>query len=91
MMLTVYFIDRYTYKRSEHKSCNYNRYNNRRNRANNRYNTVAEAKEACNLDPGCQSVYDGDCDESRNDVYLCPVGTTYSVSSSSCIFQKGNI
>ena len=81
MMLTVYFIDRYT--KLEQKSCLLSKYN--------RYNTVAEAKEACNLDSGCQSVYDNGCDERPTDIYLCPVGTTYRVSSSSCIFQKGNI
>ena len=81
MMLTVYFIDRYT--KLEQKSCLLSKYN--------RYNTVAEAKEACDLDPGCKSVYDNGCDESPNDAYLCPVGTPYIVSIFDCIFEKGNI
>ena len=76
-----YFIDRYT--KFELKHCYNDRYNS--------YNTVAEAKEACNLDSGCQAVYDNGCDESNNDVYLCRMGATYSNSGSSCIYEKGKI
>ena len=75
-----YFVDQYT--KSKTKYCT---------RQYNSYNTVAEAKEACNVDLGCEAIYDNNCDESPNDVYLCPIGTSYGVSSTSCIYEKGKI
>ena len=63
------------------KHCNDVKYNS--------FNTQLAAKEACTLDSNCLGVYDNGCDESARDVYLCPVGTTYSISSSgSCILEK---
>ena len=70
------------------KAC-YNRYNH--------FNNLTEAKAACNLDYGCQAleVDDSDCNEISDDIYeviyLCPMGTTYSISESSCIYEKGKI
>ena len=55
------------------------------------YDSVEDAKAACSLDPNCQSVYDRDCDDSTNDVYLCPLGSSYENSSSSCIYDRPGI
>ena len=42
------------------------------------------------LDSNCQGVYDQGCDAGANDIYLCPIGITYSSqTSASCIYQKG--
>ena len=59
----------------------------------NVYSTVAAAQAACTADSNCKAVYDQGCDQSTNDVYLCPTlysGSlySYSTSSSSCIYEK---
>ena len=79
--LKLYYIVGDGYTEFPLKHCSGDKYNS--------YNTVAEAKEACNLDSGCQSVYDQGCDKTTNDIYLCPIGITYMASSSSCIYEKG--
>ena len=61
------------------------------NNTYNRYDNLTEAKAACNLDYGCQAVYDSECNESSDDIYLCPIGTTYENRKSSCIYEKGKI
>ena len=50
--------------------------------------TIQSAKDACSNDTNCQGVYDQGCDSGANDIFLCQTSTTYSSSSSSCIFQK---
>ena len=71
------------YNRLKGKHCNSNRYNY--------YDTIEEAKKACNLDSGCQAVYDHACDESTDDIHLCRIGTIYEDSRVSCIYEKGKI
>ena len=63
------------------KDCYMNKYNNK--------NNITEAKTACNLDYGCEAVYESDCNEASSDVYLCPMGTIYGNHESSCIYKKG--
>ena len=61
------------------------------------YSSVEDAKSACSADSNCQAVYDGGCDESQDDVYLCSLGQIYRNSDgndlweSSCIYEKGGI
>ena len=57
----------------------------------NHYNNITEAETACNLDYGCQAYYQNECNKTLSDVYLCPMGTTYRYSESSCIYEKGKI
>jgi len=71
--------DGYKYTKIEYKRCN---------PIYNSYNTVVEAQAACNLDPGCEAVYDYGCNESSDDVYLCPIGSYYGSSIDSCIYEK---
>ena len=78
-----YYLIAIAYTQLALKHCNDVKYNT--------YNTQLAAKEACTLDSNCAGVYDNGCDEGAGDVYLCPVGTTYASSSSSCILEKGNI
>ena len=53
------------------------------------YTTIQAAKDACISDSNCQGVYDQGCDAGANDIFLCPIGISYSSSSASCIYQKG--
>ena len=55
------------------------------------FSSVADAKKSCAYDSLCKGVYDNECDESSNDIYLCKVGDQYSSSSSSCIYDKRGI
>ena len=56
------------------------------------YNTIAEAKQACDLDSGCQAVFDVYCDGGAGyGVYLCPIGTAYEYGATSCIYEKGKL
>ena len=55
------------------------------------YNSVEDAEAACSMDYNCQSVYDKGCDESFNDVYLCPLGSTQRTTGSHCIYEKKGI
>ena len=78
-----YYLIAITYTQLTLKHCNGVEYNS--------YSTQLAAKQACSLDSNCAGVYDQGCDESADDVFLCPVGTTYETSGSSCILEKGNI
>ena len=56
------------------------------------YNSTEDAMDACSVDSNCQAVYDQHCDESLNNVYLCPIGSSYATSAtSSCIYEKQGI
>lgn len=50
------------------------------------FGSVREAQAACSRDWNCQSVYDSGCVSQT--VYLCPFGSDYSSSVSSCIYEK---
>ena len=65
------------------KHCFYDKYGS--------YSSLVEAKHACTRDSNCGFVYDNSCDESQNDIYLCPKGINLDSSSSSCIYQEGKI
>ena len=78
-----YYLIAITYTRLANKHCSGVKYNS--------YSTQLAGKEACSLDSNCAGVYDQDCDESADDVYLCPVGTAFSNGDLSCILEKGNI
>ena len=54
------------------------------------YNSVDDAKAACSVDSNCQSVYHSGCSTSGT-VFLCLIGSSYSTSTSSCIYEKEGI
>ena len=55
------------------------------------YDSVEDAKAACSLDANCQAVSQSSCDESLNEVFLCPFGASYVSGSVSCIYEKTGI
>ena len=67
--------------KSSNKHCRGSEYGN--------YNTTEEARQACTADSSCQSVYDVGCNDGDEENHLCPIGTDYKWSSSSCIYEKG--
>ena len=69
------------YNKLEKKHCNDDKYGI--------YSSVQDAMAVCSGDSNCISVYDGNCDESKDNVYLCPVGSSYANSAKSCIYEKG--
>ena len=56
----------------------------------NGYNTVEEAKNACEKDDICGKVYDKNCDN-VGPFYLCPVDSPEYGSMSSCLYVKDSI
>jgi len=54
------------------------------------FSNVEEAKNSCIRDANCKGVYDYQCDESIDDVYLCMVGYDYETSQSSCVYDKSS-
>ena len=60
--------------------------------SNNRYGVFAnveDAKVECRRSSSCKAVYDNFCDNSVQDVYLCPVGYDYETSNrGSCVYEK---
>ena len=55
------------------------------------FDEVKTAEDRCAHDSNCKGVWDGGCDESSNDVYLCLVGYNYEYSTSSCVYDKKGI
>ena len=54
------------------------------------YTSITEAKEACNVNPLCQAVYDIGNNET-NTIYLVPMDTPYNKEESSMIYEKGKL
>ena len=52
------------------------------------FSTIQSAKDACSKDVNCEAVFDPGCDESANDIYLCPISASYRFAVGYCIFQK---
>ena len=53
------------------------------------FDNVEDAKVACRRDNSCKAVYDNNCDNSEQDVYLCSVGYDYETSTTgSCVYEE---
>jgi len=52
------------------------------------YSTLKLAQAGCDLDPDCGGVYDQSCDESSDDIFLCPKDFRQEKSSTSCVYLK---
>ena len=53
------------------------------------FDTIEQAKSACNVNSNCVAVYDSGCDESAQDVHLCTFASTYLASTGgSCLYEK---
>ena len=50
------------------------------------YATLEDAMVACDANPECSGVYDGDCN--GDDYYMCDKDGAYESSSSSCVHVK---
>ena len=78
-----YLLSGHIYNKLEKNHCNPDKYGI--------YNSTEDAMDACSVDSNCQAVYDQHCDESLNNVYLCPIGSSYINAPSSCIYEKQGI
>ena len=53
------------------------------------YETLREAKQACEKDSNCAAIYDHSCSSNDDEgFYLCPLGYTEKESSWSCLYIK---
>ena len=50
------------------------------------YATLEDAMVACDANPECSGVYDGDCN--GDDYYMCDKDSAYEASSASCVHVK---
>ena len=54
-----------------------------------KFDTIDQAKSACSADSNCVAVFDNDCDESAQDIFLCSLNSTISESETGdCIYKK---
>ena len=51
------------------------------------YDSIEEAKNACEIDTICGKVYDRSCDD-NGPFYLCPKSSIEYGSQSSCLYEK---
>ena len=83
-----YFVDGYTYTKLDGMTCL---------PGSAQFNTLEEAKEACNLDNECISILEFDCQNIgnqiglENNLFVCRDRVTYRSSAVSCLYEKGNI